>query len=879
MENNLVIFQRYRSLYPIIIGLLLLTGQPVRAASTVVLDDRVNEFHLGQDQLQVLRDSPDQLTINEITTNSHSSFTDADQNILNFGHTADSIWIRFRLVDKSVDANDSTWMLESAFPLLARFDVYVVADGRVTEKYQLGYEHKMKRRMLPHRFFVQPLRFERNIEYDIYINVERANGNVQVPLKLSRPLTFFYSELISDHVFGIFFGILIGMIAYNLFLFFSVGSRAYFYYIAYIVFSFAAYQALTGYGFLLIWSQLPAVNEYIIQISASLGVISGLLFIKHFIKMEQYARWFVHYIHTMVGIGVVLITTKLVTTYFLSIHITLYLGFVTLTMPLMVLYCWRKGSRPAGFFMLAWITLTVGIVLYAFNLLGWVPSSVITTNAILWGAAAEMILLSLGLADRINSERRQKYSALQEQHKAVIQLKEAEEQLMHRALHSRATGLPNRTLLRNTMDNLLENDESRHFTLLLLSLNNFHEFNKTLGHSNGDAILGILTKRICTLCKGIHNLYPIETQDREHNLVSSIEGVTFALLIKELDTSVLQSTILKLLRDVEKPFEYQGLTLDVDATAGIASCPSHGEDSETLMRNAHIALEAASSTNEKFSIYSHEIDPYNARRISLLGELRNAIEKDALQLYFQPQICLDTMQVSGAEVLIRWIHPEYGFIPPDEFIPLAERTGVIHPLTYWICRKAFEFKHSLDSQGYDINLSINISARNLQDPHFKEQVCKMAAENKVQLNKIIMELTETAVMYDPEDALRIMNDLSEAGIRLSIDDFGTGYSSLSYLKRLPVDEIKIDRSFVMEMAKNNDDQVIVNTTLMMGHNLSLEVVAEGVEDEATLYKLKDMGCDLAQGYHIARPMPSHDFFTWISGYRAHQRPQAVIKGV
>jgi len=155
----------------------------------------------------------------------------------------------------------------------------------------------------------------------------------------------------------------------------------------------------------------------------------------------------------------------------------------------------------------------------------------------------------------------------------------------------------------------------------------------------------------------------------------------------------------------------------------------------------------------------------------------------------------------------------------------------------------------------------------------------MAAENKVQLNKIIMELTETAVMYDPEDALRIMNDLSEAGIRLSIDDFGTGYSSLSYLKRLPVDEIKIDRSFVMEMAKNNDDQVIVNTTLMMGHNLSLEVVAEGVEDEATLYKLKDMGCDLAQGYHIARPMPSHDFFTWISGYRAHQRPQAVIKGV
>ena len=237
------------------------------------------------------------------------------------------------------------------------------------------------------------------------------------------------------------------------------------------------------------------------------------------------------------------------------------------------------------------------------------------------------------------------------------------------------------------------------------------------------------------------------------------------------------------------------------------------------------------------------------------------------------------MEVSGAEVLIRWIHPQFGFIPPDEFIPLAERTGVIHPLTYWICRKAFSFKQDLYQEGYDINLSINISARNLQDPQFSQQIDNIAKETQTPLNKVIMEITETAIMKDPDYALKVMNDLNKLGIRLSIDDFGTGYSSLSYLKKLPVDEIKIDRSFVMEMAKNNDDQVIVHTTLTMGHNLSLDVVAEGIEDASTMEKLKQMGCDLAQGYHIARPMPASDFFTWLAQHHGNQNRHITKKGM
>lgn len=846
---------------------------------TIVLGEELKQFDLGKKNLEIFEDAADQITINEITTNNAAQFTQADQDVINLGHTDSSIWAHFRVRVEDQADTPQTWILQSAFPLLHRFDIFVVESGAVQASYEIGYAIPIMQRMLPHRFFAQPLQFEPGKQYDIYINTMRTGGNVQLPLSLSQPLEFVYNELIHNHIFGIFFGIFLAMMAYNLFLFFSVGNRAYFYYIAYIGFSFLTFQTLTGFGFLLLWNNTPAINEYVTQISACMAAVSGLMFAKHFIKTELFGRHINFTIHIMVALGVGLAFLRLFTDYFLSSQVSAYISVASVIMPILIFRCWLQGSRPAGFFLLAWTLLVIGIVMYTLVLLGVLPSNALTNNSVLAGSAAEMVLLSLGLADRINFERKAKYSALQEQHKAIVRLKEAEDRLMHRALHSRTTGLPNRTLLRSTLDNLLLGEKLQGFTLVLININNFHEFNKTLGHSNGDAILYILTERLSNLGKCVNNVVPIEDTDSRAHYIASVEGVSFALMIQDTDVEVIHGVVLQLLQDMEKPFEYQGLTLDVDACAGIAYHPDHGASSETLLRNAHIALEAASSANEKYAVYSQDIDPYNQRRISLLGELRNAIEKESLQLYFQPQIALDTMEVSGAEVLIRWIHPEYGFIAPDEFIPLAERTGVIQPLTYWICRKAFEFKHCLTNQGHDINLSINISARNLQDPHFKDQVCKIAKEQDITLDKIIMELTETAVMLNPDEALRVLSELSSAGIRLSIDDFGTGYSSLSYLKKLPVNEIKIDRSFVMEMAKNNDDQVIVHTTLTMGHNLSLEVVAEGIEDEATLRKLREMGCDLAQGYHIARPMPADEFFTWLSNYQPNTNLSLLINNI
>lgn len=857
--------------------LLLVQAAWTHAAeiSTLVVSDRNTHLTIGKGEAAVLLDDQDQLRIHDILSK-NQPFEPTEQDVLNLGHTDASVWMHLRVRVDDDTRNQLTWLLQLRFPLLERVDIFSVQQGTIKEQFRIGYAVPMVERPLPGRHFVQPLQFEPGQTYDIYLNIMRKSGNVQAPLSLSTPREFFITETTQNHVMGLYFGVMLAMVLYNFFLFFSVGTRTYFYYIVYIAFSILIIQTLTGNGYLFLWPQYPGLNPYMAQISAAMAVISGLLFVRNFIKFERYGRWMVRLTQASIAVGVALLATRLLTDRFLSIEISAYAGLVCSIMPVAVFICWRRGSRQAGFFLLAWAALLLGTIMYTLTLLGVLPSNAFTTQSIMFGSAAEVLLLSLGLADRINHERREKYRALQEQNNTMLRLKEAEDRLVHRALHNRTTGLPNRTLLRSAMDNLISGEQrNMPFSVLLISLNNFHEFNKTLGHSNGDAILRIITERLSRLASALPGVIAVEQNERACHFVAGVEGVNFAVLLKLEDNLSQHRLAVDLLGNLEKPFEYHNLTLDVDATCGVVHFPEHGKSSEDLLRNAHIALEAASVNKQKLAEYSPDIDPYNARRLSLLGELRHAIENNSLQLHFQPQISLRDFSIAGAEVLVRWIHPEYGFIPPDEFIPLAERTGVIHPLTYWICRRAFEFKRSLEAQGIDIHLSINISARNLQDPHFVEQIAKMADEVGISLKRIIMELTETAVMTDPEDALRVMKELNGQGIRLSIDDFGTGYSSLSYLKQLPVDEIKIDRSFVMEMVKNNDDQVIVHTTLTMGHNLSMEVVAEGIEDAHTLTQLKEMGCDLAQGYHIARPMPAADFFTWVAKYQASLASEVV----
>jgi EAL domain-containing protein (putative c-di-GMP-specific phosphodiesterase class I) len=321
------------------------------------------------------------------------------------------------------------------------------------------------------------------------------------------------------------------------------------------------------------------------------------------------------------------------------------------------------------------------------------------------------------------------------------------------------------------------------------------------------------------------------------------------------------------MEDMRQPFVIDRQKFECGGSIGIALYPEHGQDVATLMRRADVAMYAAKRSGSGYTVYSAERDEANAMRLVMTGELRRAIDGDQLLLHYQPKINLKTGKAQEVEALIRWQHPDRGFIPPDGFIPLAEETGLVKPLTAWLLSQTVRQHRLWKDTGYDIRISVNFSAKTLHDPELVESVLALVERTGVEPSSIQIEITESALMLNPERALTTLSQLHTAGIWTSIDDFGTGYSSLGYLKQLPVDEIKIDKSFVLDMASSRDDASIVRSVVTLGHNLGLQVVAEGVENKRTLDMLADMGCDLAQGFFLSRPLPAFEIGEWLAARR------------
>jgi EAL domain-containing protein (putative c-di-GMP-specific phosphodiesterase class I) len=309
-------------------------------------------------------------------------------------------------------------------------------------------------------------------------------------------------------------------------------------------------------------------------------------------------------------------------------------------------------------------------------------------------------------------------------------------------------------------------------------------------------------------------------------------------------------------RAIGDPFALHEMTLDVDAAIGIAVYPDHGDDPATLLQRADVAMYAAKAGHAGYEVYAAENDRYSPRRLALVGELRSAASHGELHVNYQPKLDLGSGRITGVEALLRWEHPRYGAVPPDEFIPVAEQTGSIQPLTSFVLEEALEQCGAWRRTGLDLGMAVNLSARSLLDTDLPDELAALLRSTRVPADRLTLEVTESSVMADPVRTASVLDRLHALGIHLSIDDFGTGYSSLSYLQRLPVDEIKIDRSFVQRMAADAADDVIVRSTVDLGHNLGLRVVAEGVEDADICDRLRRMGCDAAQGYWLSRPVPA-----------------------
>ena len=431
---------------------------------------------------------------------------------------------------------------------------------------------------------------------------------------------------------------------------------------------------------------------------------------------------------------------------------------------------------------------------------------------------------------------------------------ERERRILKLAYEDPLTQLPNRSHFGEALERSIADAAARQrvVAILVMDLDRFKYVNDTLGHGVGDHVLREVGSRLRAL-------------QTDAGCVARLGGDEFALLVAAQEPDAAVALAKDIIAALERPILYQDQPLDVGTSIGIAMYPVHAADAETLVRNADIAMYVAKRSKTGYAVYDPDYDASQQEHLSLLGELRRAVEQGELRLYYQPKVTLSSSTVTAAEALLRWVHPTRGLVPPSLFIPFAEHTGYIKVLTGWVLQEAIRQCGVWRGEGLELQISVNISARDLMNRDLPDVIAARLAEHAVPARMLCLEITESGFMEDPRHAQKVLERLAATGLQLSIDDYGTGYSSLSYIMRLPVSELKIDRSFVSNMTESRDLTTIVRSTIELGHSLGLKVVAEGVEDPEGFAQLRALGCDSAQGYYMSPPLPAQDFRRWLAG--------------
>lgn len=426
---------------------------------------------------------------------------------------------------------------------------------------------------------------------------------------------------------------------------------------------------------------------------------------------------------------------------------------------------------------------------------------------------------------------------------------EREARIEHQSLHDAATGLPNRTFFERSLGEHIVKAPSDPITVLLIEIGRVSEINYTLGHETGEDLIRVIGERIASMVK-------------QGDMVARHSSTMFSVLMPGAAADDVQPIVDRVLKSFENPVPIAGIQLDVTAAIGEACHPDHGSDAKTLLQRADTAIYEAKASSRLFATYDPEADPHKPERLTMMGELRKGLDRGEFQFYYQPKVDIAAQKITHVEALVRWIHPERGFMPPDDFIPLAEQTGNIQKLTEWALDTAIAQSKAWQDAGIDLIVAVNLSARDLTNRRLPEQIGRLLGKYGVAAKDIVLEITESAIMDDKDNAMAVLTALNKMGHTLSIDDYGTGYSSMAYLKALPVQEIKIDKSFVLNLATNKEDEILVRSTIDLGHNLGLKVTAEGVEDEDSLNILNKYGCETGQGYFISKPVPAEDIETF-----------------
>ncbi len=787
--------------------------------------------------------------------------------IFNLGIRESIFWL-FLEFDFSAVHKHQPWLLELAFPLLETVDVFRVSPSGELLGHQFFYS---KQSEISHASLkTTGLVFDLDAEssFVLLIRIDSYALNLL-------PIHLWSSESLAKHNnffsygLGFFFGLMTIIALYSAVISVFLRDRRYFYYLCYLVSVIGFFVIYSGV--LLPWfpQVMSFANERLVLTFALFAMAFSLKFVTAFLSLPKISAIHDSLVNLLI---LVLLVFGLIAIgeFFPMIVLTAMLTPVFASVMFYIIFFARaRGAAQANIILSSFMVWLLAALVFVAALFGLIGTSLFTQIVLYLGVVFQVLVLSLALAGKINEDRQKRFQALIRENQAVQDLRRVEERSLERVLLDPLTALPNRSALERLNKDLLENRQGRRepLAVLFVHLQSYYDVSHTLGFRSSDLLIEKAAGRLNRIAAEIDDCIPVQVSNKHRYFVCKLDSASFVVMFRQKEEkSVYVSHAQHILELLNRPIAVHDMHLDVNAVIGMSFSPEHSTNIFTLVRFAQAAVEAevAHGNNKNVvALYSSIVSQQAARKLKLINDLRTAIKHDELYLVFQPQLDLRERRIVSVEALLRWKHPELGEISPNEFIILAEQTGLIHDVSEWVIENAIDSLLWLMERGLKLHMAINISAKNLAQEGFAQNLFELLEKHKLDPGMITLELTETSLMHNPEQGIRLLREIHERGVVVAIDDFGAGYSSFSFIKQLPLSELKIDRSFVSQVDNLYSDRVITKSSIVMAHELGARVCAEGVESASCLQILEQFECDLVQGFYIARPMPKNDLLVWI----------------
>tara|TARA_R110001592_G_scaffold362471_1_gene676387 strand:- start:26289 stop:28889 length:2601 start_codon:yes stop_codon:yes gene_type:complete len=814
-------------------------------------------------KVEYRRDNNNILALNDVRQPAiDSPWLTLEEDYANFGYQAVPYWYRFTISNpKNTRVNH---IIDISYPLLDSVDIYAFYQGEQVEEIHLGDRLPYDNRLIDHPHFLVPIELQAQDKRTYYVRV-MTQGSQLFPVELWESSALFVKLGKEDELHAIYFGVVSVIVFFNLLIFIALKEKMYLYYALSALVFMLFFGIMRAKLFPIIFSDLPEFHHILLLILPPSCLLFSALFSRELLKPDKYLPSMKWFFSLLIGIswlsfaGVFIFDSQ--TSLKFSVLSAIPSCFALfLVGPIFAL----KGNKMAWVYSVAWGTFMMGATITAASKQGFIPVNFLTEYGMQIGSAVELFILNAALAFRFHIEHQGRLSAQLAQLKEQQEKQETERKLLIKSMTDSVTNLPNRVCFEANLQDILDERIKQRIAVCVIEIQRFNEINRTLGHHNTDLLMVEIGHHFDELMSNLPGLKSIESMAVNANISALGQG-SFGLLMDASIAEANQDLVSLIIKKMTQPIVFKDMRIELRPLIGVAIYPEHGVNTASLIRHAQVAVDMPEALQHVISFYRPEHDQYNTRRLMMVSELKHAIEQDHLELFFQPKLDLKTKEITGLEALVRWHHERYGLVCPDEFITLAEETGIIKALTRWVIQSAFNAYLKFEKQGYDYTMSINISALNLQESDLIVFLKEQLYLSGIEPSKICLELTETSMMAKPLDAIEVLERVRRLGLTLSIDDFGAGYSSLAYLKSLPASEIKIDKSLIAGICDDINSDMVARATIDMCQGLGFKIVAEGVENKAVLNRLVELGCDTIQGYILTPPLPYPALINWLEG--------------